>query len=134
MIRTDRMLAILAAAAFVAAAFVPATAAQQARTQCAAVTETFTIVAIDQTNRDITLKDKGGYRDAMYAGAEVQRVNELKVGDTVTFRYYESVVYQIHKAGTTPPPSGGNAAVTRNAGPKPGGTISRQMTATVTVQ
>jgi ribosomal protein S17 len=133
MFRAYRIPAILAAVALVAAVFVPAAFAQPAKSQSAAVSETFTIVAIDQTNRIITLKDKDGYTDSVYAGPEVKRFSELKVGDTVTLKYYESVVYQIQKPGAPAAPAGGDAAITRNQGPRPGGTISRQMTATVTI-
>ncbi len=109
--------------------------AQKARSQGAAVTETFTIVGIDQANRIITLKDKDGYSDSMYAGPEVKRFDELKVGDKVTFRYYESVVYQIHKTDDKAAArAAADAAITRGKGPKPSGTVSQQLTATVTVQ
>jgi Cu/Ag efflux protein CusF len=107
--------------------------AQKPVSQGAAVTETAVIVAIDSTNRLITLKGEDGEIDAIYAPPEMQRFNELKVGDKVTFRYYESVVYAIQKPGTTPPSQGG-AAITRGTGPKPGGTIAQQMTAVVTVK
>jgi hypothetical protein len=33
------------------------------------------------------------------AGPEAQRFDALKVGDKVTFRYYESIVYAITKVG-----------------------------------
>lgn len=131
--RAFRISAVLAAAALVAAAFVPTAAAHQTKSKAAEVSETFTIVAIDQTNRIVTLKDKDGYTDSVYAGPEVKRFSELKVGDTITVKYYESVVYQIQKPGTAPAPAGSDAAVTRSQGPKPGGTISRQLTATVTL-
>jgi Cu/Ag efflux protein CusF len=133
MIRTAKMFARLATAALVAAVFVPALSAQP-KSQGAAVSETLTIVAIDSTNRIVTVKDKSGEVDSIYAGPEVQRFSELKVGDKVTFKYYESVVYQIRKPGATPPPAAtGDAAIVRNTGSKPGATISKQMTATVTV-
>ena len=107
--------------------------AQKPVSQGAAVTETAVIVAIDSTNRLITLKDEDGEVDLIYAPPEMQRFNELKVGDKVTFRYYESVVYAVQKPGSTAPGDGG-AAITRGTGPKPGGTIARQMTAVVTVK
>jgi ribosomal protein S17 len=133
MIRTSKMFALLAAAALAAAVFVPTLSAQP-KSQGAAVSETFTIIAIDSTNRIVTVKDKSGEVDSIYAGPEVQRFSELKVGDRVTVRYYESVVYQIHKPGATPPPAAtADAGIVRSTGAKPGATISRQMTATVTV-
>jgi Cu/Ag efflux protein CusF len=107
--------------------------AQKPQSQSAAIVETAVIVAIDSTNRLITLKDDTGETDTIYAPPEMQRFNELKVGDKVTFRYYESVVYAIQKPGATPPGEGG-AAITRGTGPKPGGTIARQLTAVVTVK
>jgi hypothetical protein len=121
------LLALAAAGAFSSAL------AQKPVTQGAAVTETATIVAIDSTNRLITLKDKDGITDTIVAGPEVKRFNELKVGDVVTFRYYESVVYAIQKPGDKPP-APATGGLVRSTGPKPGGTISEQLTAVVTIQ
>jgi len=67
------------------------------------ITESAIIVAIDSTNRLITLKAEDGTSETIYAGPEVQRFAELKVGDKVTFKYYESVVYAVQKPGDTPP-------------------------------
>ena len=107
--------------------------AQKPVTQSAAVTVTATIVAIDSTNRLITLKTADGATETIVAGPDVKRFAELKVGDVVTFRYYESVVYAIQKPGEKPPAAATSGAV-RNAGPRPGGTLSEQVTAVVTVQ
>jgi hypothetical protein len=65
----------------------------------------------------------------------MKRFDELKVGDKVTFRYYDSLVYQIRKPGdpTTPRPASG-VGIVRSTGPKPGGTISEQMTASVKIK
>lgn len=63
----------------------------------------------------------------------MKRFHELKVGDQVTFLYYESVVYAVQKPGAQPTAQGG-AAITRGTGPKRGGTIAQQMTAVVTVK
>jgi hypothetical protein len=133
MIRAARLLACLALGALAVALVVPAASAGQTKSQSAAVTATFTIVAIDQTTRLVTLKDKDGYVDSVYAGPEVQRFSELKVGDTVTFTYYESVVYQIRSLRAAEAPGSAETNVVRNTGPRPGGTMSRQLTATVTV-
>jgi Cu/Ag efflux protein CusF len=62
----------------------------------------------------------------------VKRFDELKVGDKVTFRYYESVVSQIRKPGDPKPPVSSPTLV-RGTGSKPSGTLSEQMSATVTV-
>ena len=109
--------------------------AQKPVTQTDAIEVTAKIEAIDKTARLVTLKDKDGEIETIHCGPEVKRFDELKVGDTVTFRYYESVAYAIRKPGQ---PSGLPAqtgpSVTRSQGPRPGGTIAQQETATVTVK
>jgi len=130
-----RVLTLLVAVAALLTAFTSIVSAQKVVSQGTAVTETFTIVAIDSQNRLVTLKDKDGFVELIYAGPEVQRFDALKVGDKVTFRYHESIVYAIQKPGATPPAaSAGGIATVRNPGSKPGATLSQQMTATVTVQ
>ncbi len=110
-------------------------AAQKPVTQTDAVEVTAKIEAIDHNARTVTLKDKEGETETIYCGPEVKRFDELKVGDTVTFRYTESIVYAIRKPGQ---PSGlpqdTGPKVTRGTGPKPSGTIAGQATATVTIK
>ena len=97
------------------------------------VTETFTIEAIDSTLRLVTLKDKDGNLEDVLCGPEVQRFDALKVGDTVTFRYQESVVSSLRRPGAAARPAE-SSAITRTPGAKPGGTLAAQTTATVTIQ
>jgi len=113
--------------------FTAAADAQPAITKGAEVSETVTIEAIDYKSRVVTLKDSAGLSDTVLVGPEVKRFNELKVGDKVTFRYYESVVYQIRKPGTQMTKPAEAAAVVRTEGAKPGATISEQQVAIVTV-
>jgi Cu/Ag efflux protein CusF len=126
--RTLTVLAALVALPLVAQAQKPVTQTD--------VTEVTTkIEAIDKTARMITLKDKDGDMETIHCGPEVKRFDELKVGDTVTFRYYESTAYTIRKPGQPSGlPSKTGPAVTRSQGPRPGGTIAQQETATVTVK
>ena len=96
---------------------------------------TATIEAIDHTSRAITLKSKEGKMETMVAGPEVKRFSELKVGDTLTFRYMESTAFSIRKAGEKAPAAvSDSAAVTRGTGAKPSGTMATQATATVIVK
>ncbi len=104
-----------------------------------ATTETVEITAkieaIDKTARLVSLKDQDGDTETIYCGPEVKRFDELKVGDTVTFRYYESLARAIRKPGqpsSLPAPTEGS--ITRGTGPRPGGTIAQQATATVTIK
>jgi hypothetical protein len=125
------MLAVLAALAAVPAA---AAFAQKPVTLTDGVEVTAKIDAIDHTERLVTLKDKDGSSETIYAGPEVKRFDELKVGDTVTFRYYESVAFVIRKPGQAGAAPADGAKITRSSGPRPGGTIAKQQTAVVTVK
>jgi Cu/Ag efflux protein CusF len=109
--------------------------AQKPVTQGEVVEVTSSIEAIDKTARLVTLKGPDGLMDTVVVGPEVKRFDELKVGDKVTFRYYDSLVYQIRKPGeaTTPRPTG-ETSVVRTTGLKPGATVSEQMMATVKVK
>jgi Cu/Ag efflux protein CusF len=94
-----------------------------------------TIEAIDHDTRMITVKDDDGNLEDIFAGPEIRRFDELKVGDKVTFKVNESVVYQIRKPGEPVPPSKADSpAVVRNTTAKPSGTLTQQATATVTVK
>lgn len=107
--------------------------AQKAVSQGASVTATAVIQAIDSSTRMVTVKNADGSLETIFCGPDVKRFDALKVGDKVTVRYYESLVYAIQKPGDTPPVPN-TTAVTRTSGEKPGGTIAHQMTATVTVR
>jgi Cu/Ag efflux protein CusF len=122
-------------AAALAALFVAtgASAAQKPVTVADTLTKTATIVAIDKTARMVTLKGQDGYMVDVVCGPDVQRFDALKVGDTVTFRYHESVVSAISHPGEKPKDPLATK-VTRTAGDKPGGTIAQQMNATVTIE
>jgi Cu/Ag efflux protein CusF len=94
-----------------------------------------TIEAIDHDTRMVTLKNKDGETLMIYAGPEVRRFEELKIGDVVTFKTTESVVYQIRKPGEPVPAAGKDEPViVRTAGAKPGGTKTEQETKTVQVK
>ena len=91
--------------------------AQQPVSRTEEVSAAFTIEAIDHSTRVVTLRNKAGLLEEVYCGPEVQRFDALKVGDTVTFRYYETVVTALSKPGAAAPPS---TTVTRTPG-APGG-------------
>jgi len=118
-------------------ALTPAMAAAQAK----AVTEgetlelTATIEAIDYGSRLVTLKDTHGNFETLEAGPEIKRFHELKIGDTVTFRYHEALVFKIRKPGEAAAASDNKpVTVKRDKGPRPGGTASREMVLGVTVK
>ena len=78
----------------------PATVlAQQPATRTEEVSASFTIEAIDHSSRVVTLRNKAGLLEEVYCGPEVQRFDALKVGDVVTFRYYETIVTALSRPG-----------------------------------
>jgi Cu/Ag efflux protein CusF len=126
-------ISIVAAALAVLLVAPVARAAQKPVSVAETVSKTVTIVAIDKTSRMVTLQDDHGYTLDVLCGPEVQRFDALKVGDKVTFRYHESMVSAISRPGDKPKePISTNMA--RTSGVKPGGSISQQMTATVTIE
>ena len=109
--------------------------AQKPVTKTETVSVTAKIEAIDHTTRQVSLKDKDGHLETLYCGPEVKRFDELKVGDTVTFTYYESVAHQVRKPGQAgSAPASGDPKLTRGTGAKPSATVAQQMTATVTIK
>jgi Cu/Ag efflux protein CusF len=98
------------------------------------ISKSATIVAIDHTNRGVTLKDAQGNLEDIHAGPEIKRFDELKVGDTVTFSYHAAVVYQILKPGATATAAQNGVSAVRGQGAKPSGAVTQQRQATVTVE
>jgi hypothetical protein len=129
MIATKTMM--LAALVWVAVAMSP-----QAQTVSTAnvLKMSATITAIDAANRMLTLRDDNGNEDTFSVSKEVQRFDELKVGQKVNLTYYESVVFQVIKPGEKGSGTSFDAAAKRGTGALPGGTIATQEKMTVTVK
>jgi len=99
------------------------------------VTATATVQAIDLEKRIVTLKGPKGNVFDLKVGPEARNLPQVKVGDEVTVKYYESLAFKVMKAGTAP----SGAAVTEVAerakeGEKPGGAVGQQVTITATVE
>ena len=97
------------------------------------VTATATITAIDPATRSVTLRADNGDEDTFTVSPDVERFKELKVGDTIRATYYESLVFQVRKAGAPAATTGAVAAGGRLKD-VPGGVIGTQETTTVTVK
>lgn len=133
---TTRSYTMLAAVALMMAALVALPGvlrAQKAVSDAEVVTETVTIEAIDYDKRLVTLKDSEGFVEVVVAGPEIKRFAELKVGDQVTFRYYESALVAVRAKGQAAPTATGEPTLTRGTGPRPAGTLAQQVTASVVV-
>ena len=93
---------------------------------------TVTVVAIEQSSRTMTVRDSKGIYEILEAPPGMARFNELKVGDTITVRYYQNVVIRLKKPDEAAVDVD-SAALTRGAGQRPAGTAGRQRTITATV-
>jgi len=135
------MLKSFACAALLAAAFAqvqgqaqaPAPAQDKTVTKQNEATATFTIKAIDQATRSVTLRQANGDEDTFTAGPEVTRFNQLKVGDTIKATYHESLVFQVRKPGA-PAAAPTTAVAGGRLKDQPGGAIGAQQTMSVMVK
>ena len=113
----------------IAAAFAVNARAQTKASAEFTVDVTATIVALDKTTRDITLKGPRGNRVVVTAGPEVKNFDQLNVGDKVRAKYNEALVLELKK--------GNDMAVARTEeksavgampGSQPAGVAGRQIT------
>jgi ribosomal protein S17 len=126
----------LAATLGVAAAIATSTLTVRAQTpapitKTATATKTATIVAIDYTQRVVTLQFADKSTQTVAVDPAITRFPQLKVGDQVTFTETDSLVYSIAKPGAAPPPDA--ATMTTASGAKPGGTATKTQTSIVTI-
>jgi len=106
--------------------------AQKPVVKATSVTETVTITQIDSTTRRVTVRDEKGEEETILAGPEVKRFNELKVGQKVQLRYYESLVFAVHPPKSAPKPTSATVDLVPSTG-TPGVTASVQAVTTVSV-
>ena len=94
---------------------------------------TATVQAIDLKTRIVTLKGpKGEVRD-IKVGEEAVNLPQVKVGDLVTVKYYESLAIEVMKPGAVSGAGEKSAIVRAKPGEMPGGMAARQSTVTATV-
>ena len=92
---------------------------------------TATVEAVNASTRTVTLKGpKGNYVDVV--APDTVKFAAIKVGDKITARYYDNIVLRLKAPGEKSVDTG-SQAVTGGAGPKPGGTASKQRTITATI-
>ena len=95
-------------------------------------TVTATIESIERSTRVVTLKEQNGEYTEIAVPAEVKRFDTLKVGDTITAKYYENIVLRLKLPGEKSQDTGG-AALTPGTGAKAGVTAATQRTITATI-
>jgi Cu/Ag efflux protein CusF len=96
------------------------------------ITAKATIIAIDKENRIVTLRGPKGNDVAVKADQNVQRFNELKIGDIVTATYAQAVAVRVRKPGAAAPPKQAESVVRQPD--NRGATITREQTVSVSIQ
>lgn len=88
-----------------------------------------TVKGIDLAKREVTILHEDGIVETIVVGDDVQRLNEVKVGDTVDIEHYESLTLSLDKKpGAEPSAAGAKADVRTEPGELPGGVRVRKVT------
>jgi Cu/Ag efflux protein CusF len=95
---------------------------------------TATVEKIDMKTREVTLKGEGGKSETIKVGPEARNLDQLKVGDKVTMKYYESVALFVAPPGGKPSVSETTEIERAAKGQKPGGVVTTVVEATATVE
>ena len=88
---------------------------------------TATVVAVDLQNRYVTLKGPDGELRDIKVGEEAVNLPQVKVGDLVTVKFYESIAVEVIKPGTVMGAGEKTAIVRAKPGEMPGGMAARQV-------
>ena len=95
-------------------------------------TITATVEAIDATTRTLTVKGPGGNFVPITVPKSVERFSEIKVGDTITARYYDNVIVRLKPPGEAAVDTM-TEGVNKGGGASPAGTAAMQRTITATI-
>jgi len=109
------------------------TAGEGKATASQVVQATAKIVAIDAKTRTVTLQNDQGEKTDVVCGDDVRNFDQLKVGDEVTFQYYESLTLKLEKVTGEPTVSEKTSELRSEPGELPGGVKTRETTITAKV-
>jgi len=99
-----------------------------------AVKVTAKVKKVDLKTRHVVLEGPDGKLVTVTAGDEVRNLAQLKAGDDVIVKYYESLAFEVKKPGdATPGVAVAEGAQRAKLGEKPGGGVARVTTITTTI-
>jgi hypothetical protein len=94
-----------------------------------------TVTAVDAKKRLVSLAGPEGRTATIHVPADVRNLDQVKVGDKLVVRYYESMGAALAPKGTIPLNAVQDVGAARAApGDKPGAVIGTATTTTVTIQ
>ena len=82
----------------------------------------------------VTLKDEQGRIEDFKVGKEAVNLPQVKVGDSVTVKFRQSIAVEAVKPGSTATMGKKTTIIRAKPGEMPGGTITQQISSTATVQ
>ena len=91
------------------------------------------VTAIDKKTRMITLKGEEGNEVTLDVGEQVANFDQIKVGDTVSVSYYESIAIALGEPGAAPDVEDEEVAGRAAEGELPAGMVARQVTVSASV-
>jgi hypothetical protein len=98
------------------------------------VTLTGTVEAVDMANRVVTIKGSKGKTIDLKVGEEAKNLDQVKVGDKVVAKYYESIAFRLKKPGEAEGVKTEEAMATAKPGEVPAAVIANQVTVTAKIQ
>jgi Na+-transporting methylmalonyl-CoA/oxaloacetate decarboxylase gamma subunit len=98
------------------------------------VTRTATVQAIDLPNRVVTLKDEKGKVFDLKVSEKAKNLPQVKVGDVVVAKFYESIAFEVKKPGDAVGTSSTQAVTAAKPGERPAGMVANQVTVIATVE
>ena len=127
-----RTIGALAAALVCCAASTGVAAAQTKVIPGEMETITATVESVDHSTRTVTFKLPDGHFETIVAPASVERFDAIKVGDTLTARYYDNIILRLKRPGEKDVDTA-REALTKTPGVSPGATAAKQRTITATI-
>jgi hypothetical protein len=98
------------------------------------ITKTATVEAIDLKTRVVTLKDKDGNVMDLEVSERAKNLPQVKVGDQVTAKFYESVAIELADPGTPMGTATAEATAKAKPGEKPAGVKANLVTVVANIE
>jgi hypothetical protein len=98
------------------------------------VTLTGTVEAVDLAKRVVTIKGSKGRTVDLKVGEEAKNLDQVKVGDKVVAKYYESIAFRMKKPGEAEGVKAEQAVAAAKPGELPAAVLANQVMVTATVE
>jgi Cu/Ag efflux protein CusF len=97
-------------------------------------TLTGTVEAVDLANRVVTIKGSRGRVIDLKVGPEAKNLDQVKVGDKVVAKYYESIAFRMKKPEEAEGATAEQAVAKAKPGEVPAAVVANQVTVTATIE